>query len=82
MRLRKRALAAVGMAAALIAPAAASAHTFHARHHFGGGVGVPGYVYVNDNTATSNTVAGFRRWPWSRSSGWRCWPVRLASCCT
>jgi 6-phosphogluconolactonase len=64
MRLRTRALAAVGMTAALIAPAAASAHTFHGRHHGpGGGFGVPGYVYVNDNTATSNTVAGFRRWP-------------------
>ena len=62
MRLRKRALAAVGMTAALIAPAAASAHTFQGRHHgSGGGVGAPGYVYVNDNTATTNTVAGFRR---------------------
>ena len=61
MRLRTRALAAAGMTAALIAPAAASAHTFHGRHHDFGGV--PGYVYVNDNTATSNTVAGFRRWP-------------------
>jgi DNA-binding beta-propeller fold protein YncE len=48
------------MTAALIAPAAASAHTLHGHHH---GVGVPGYVYVNDNTATSNTVAGFRRGP-------------------
>jgi 6-phosphogluconolactonase len=62
MRLRTRALAAVGMTAALVAPAAASAHTFHSRDH-GRGFGVPGNVYVNDNTATSNTVAGFRRWP-------------------
>src|ERR1700733_7246588 len=64
MRLRTRALLAVGIAGALVAPAAASAHTFHGGHHgFGGRSGVPGYVYVNDNTATSNTVAGFRRWP-------------------
>jgi 6-phosphogluconolactonase len=64
MRLRTRALLAVGIAAALVAPAAASAHTFHGGHHgFGGRSVVPGYVYVNDNTATSNTVAGFRRWP-------------------
>ena len=61
MRLRTRALAAAGMTAALIAPAAASAHTFHGRHHGSGGG--PGYVYVNDNTATINTVAGFRRGP-------------------
>jgi 6-phosphogluconolactonase len=61
MRLRTRALAAAGMTAALIAPAAASAHTFHGHHHGSGGA--PGYVYVNDNTATVNTVAGFRRWP-------------------
>jgi 6-phosphogluconolactonase len=60
MRLRTRALAAVGMTAALIVPAAASAHTLHGHHH---GFGAPGYIYVNDNTATSNTVAGFRRRP-------------------
>jgi 6-phosphogluconolactonase len=60
MRLCTRAVLAVGITAALVAPAAASAHTFHGHHH---GFGVAGHVYVNDNTATSNTVAGFRRWP-------------------
>jgi 6-phosphogluconolactonase (cycloisomerase 2 family) len=57
MRVLSRVLAGLGLTAALIVPAAASAHS---HHHFGfwprGGD-----VYVNDNTASSNTVAAFHR---------------------
>jgi 6-phosphogluconolactonase len=45
-------------AAALVAPAAASAHS-RSHHHRRDG----GNVYVNDNTASANTVAAFHRRP-------------------
>lgn len=57
MRVLSRVLVALGAVAALAAPAAASAHS---RPH----PGFPlrgGDVYVNDNTAQSNAIAGFHR---------------------
>jgi 6-phosphogluconolactonase len=55
MRVLPRALVALAASsAAIAAPAAASAH----QHHPGRS---NGYVYVNDNAASSNTVAAFRR---------------------
>src|SRR5437588_4069505 len=42
------------LAAAAMAPAAASAHPNHPAR-------LVGYVYVNDNSAPANTVAGFAR---------------------
>ncbi len=55
MRITGRVPAAVALLGALlIAPAAASAHPNHPSP-------VVGYVYVNDNTAPANTIAGFAR---------------------
>jgi 6-phosphogluconolactonase len=51
-----RVLAGFGLTAALMVPAVASAHT---RHHFD--FSPRGDVYVNDNTASSNTIAAFHR---------------------
>jgi 6-phosphogluconolactonase (cycloisomerase 2 family) len=48
----------MGAAGALAAPASASAHV---QPQFGGPYQHNGDVYVNDNTANSNTVAGFSR---------------------
>jgi DNA-binding beta-propeller fold protein YncE len=59
MRILSRVLAGLGLTAALIAPAAASAHS---HHRFGFGHR-GGDVYVNDNTASANTVAAFHRAP-------------------
>ncbi|HEX5194693.1 MAG TPA: beta-propeller fold lactonase family protein [Solirubrobacteraceae bacterium] len=59
MRVLSRVLAGLGLTAALIVPAAASAHSHHrfGFRHRGGD------VYVNDNTASANTVAAFHRAP-------------------
>ena len=57
MRVLSRVLAGVGLTAALFAPAAASAHQRHDRGFWHRG----GDVYVNDNTAGSNTIAAFQR---------------------
>jgi 6-phosphogluconolactonase len=57
MRVLSRVLAALGLAGALIVPAAASAHS----HHRFGFSGRGGDVYVNDNTASANTIAAFHR---------------------
>jgi 6-phosphogluconolactonase len=67
MRLLSRVLAGLGLTAALIVPAAASARSHHhigsrPHHHIGFGQG-GGDVYVNDNTASANTVAAFHRAP-------------------
>jgi DNA-binding beta-propeller fold protein YncE len=59
MRVLSRVLAGLGAAAALIVPAAASAHPHHRFGFWHRG----GDVYVNDNTASSNTIAAFRRTP-------------------
>jgi DNA-binding beta-propeller fold protein YncE len=59
MRVLPRAVAGLGLAAALVAPAAASAHSHH--HRFGGPWPRGGEVYVNDNTASANTIAAFHR---------------------
>ena len=58
MRVLSRAAAALAVGAGLmLAPAAASAHLSHLSHRSQRS----GYVYVNDNSATHNSVAGFRR---------------------
>jgi 6-phosphogluconolactonase len=59
MRVLTRAVMALGLFCLLIVvPATASAHSRrHPRHRVHHG----GYVYVNDNTATANTIAAFRR---------------------
>ena len=58
MRALSRAAAALAVGAGLtVAPAAASAHLSHLSHRSQRS----GYVYVNDNSATHNSVAGFRR---------------------
>ena len=67
MRLLSRVLAGLGLTAALIVPAAASARPnhhigFRPHHHIGLGQR-GGDVYVNDNTASANTVAAFHRAP-------------------
>jgi 6-phosphogluconolactonase len=55
MRITGRVPAVVALLGALlIAPAAATAHPNHSSP-------VVGYVYVNDNTAPANTIAGFAR---------------------
>lgn len=55
MRVLSRAAVALAIGAGLtLAPAVASAHPHHPSRS-------SGYVYVNDNSATTNTVAGFRR---------------------
>lgn len=59
MRVLSRVLAGLGLTAALIVPAAASAHSHHRFGFWHRG----GDVYVNDNTASANTVAAFRRAP-------------------
>jgi DNA-binding beta-propeller fold protein YncE len=59
MRVLSRVLAGLGLTAALIVPAAASAHSPHRFGFWHPG----GDVYVNDNTAASNTVAAFHRAP-------------------
>ena len=58
MRVLSRAAVALAIGAGLtLAPAVASAHPSHPSHP----PRSTGYVYVNDNSATSNAVAGFRR---------------------
>jgi hypothetical protein len=57
MRVLSRVLAGLGLTAALIVPAAASAHPHHRFGFWHRG----GDVYVNDNTASANTVAAFHR---------------------
>ena len=58
MRVLSRAAAALAVGAGLtLAPAAASAHLSHLSHRSQRS----GYVYVNDNSAAYNSVAGFRR---------------------
>jgi 6-phosphogluconolactonase len=54
MRVLTRVVMALGLFSAAIVPATAAAYPHHRSH--GGG-----YVYVNDNTAATNTVAAFRR---------------------
>jgi 6-phosphogluconolactonase len=63
MRVLSRAAMTVAMGAGLmVAPAVASAHPFHPSHppHPSRSAGS---VYVNDNSATHNAVAAFRRHP-------------------
>jgi 6-phosphogluconolactonase len=57
MRILSRVLAGLALTATLIVPAAASAHA----HHHRGFWPRSGDVYVNDNTAASNTIAAFHR---------------------
>ena len=58
MRVLSRAAAALAVGAGLmLAPAVASAHLSHLSHRSQRS----GYVYVNDNSAAYNSVAGFRR---------------------
>jgi 6-phosphogluconolactonase len=58
MRVLTRASMVLALSAAIIAPAAASAHPRSHQHRRDAGD-----VYVNDNTASANTVAAFRRGP-------------------
>jgi 6-phosphogluconolactonase len=52
---------AFGLAAIAALPAVASAATPHQFHHSGFGAPNVGHVYVNDNTAGTNTIAAFAR---------------------